>query len=1127
MVQSALKSGVGEGARRIQTGELVPKITIKRPGVLPRVAETVANLPGAVVNTIAGKGITAPISDVARVTGNYIKTGGQYIPYKDLNSGAARIGYQAAAKIRPSFAKEAGVKTGASDIIGDVGRTVEPIVSASGIGKAGQVAKESGKQTLKIIIKQGAKEGAKQGAMYGAVSSLDQNRDRGVRDQIIQATKDAILGGAFGAAAGATIPVVSVAGKKLFRVIIKKATSETPVVVKVKPEGKSSAKVAKSIEEEIEDILPKETPMTQSPTGQQIPVGTKERGFVTTVKKSPITASPVAENVTGYYGPITNKQTIAEADRIIAGNFDDAMRIALEGPSTATNNAVALRLIDKFQTEGNYQQAVNLIEQLAKKPTSQGQAIQILSYYNKLTPVGALRFAQTLVDRANQGKTSGFIKVGEVAAKRIQDLAKEAGELPEGRAKLLKTAELAEEIHQVVPKSVLQKISTIQTLAQLLNPKTALRNVVGNAGFAVGENVSNVAAVPLDIATSLVTGKRTRILPSVTGQARSFGLGLKEGVEEALKGVNTQPGVKNQFDMPATQTFRDPILGTLEKALSVELRAPDRAFYRAARDEALRQQMKIAGVAEPTDEMLQLAHKEGLYRTFQDDTVLTRLFTGVKRALNIGKDWGLGDVVLKYPKTPAALISRGLDYSPAGFIKTVAKMADPLIGRPFDQKEFVDSFSRALVGTGGLMTTGAILQKLGVITGRPEKDKDISAVQREAGMGAYRINASALKRLVMSGFDVNAAKPQNGDMLVSYDWFQPYAIGLSMGANVAENNGKIESGGQVATILDSLQGGIETLAEQPLVKGVRQLFQGYDPVSAVVGTLKSVPASFVPGLVNQVNQLFGDNINRNTYDPNPLKESVNMAVAKIPGFAETLPKRYDIYGKEQERFQDGSNTPFNVFLNPAFMSRLKADPASQEILNMFTRSGETQQAPRIVPKKVTINGEDRVLTAQEQGAYQQYVGQLTNVIFNDLVTNEKFASFSDEDKAKAMADFLTDINTAAKIDLFGHRPERVDKGVKEILGGSYTFDRLKSTEEKELGKGYKGGGSGMKPKKPSPGKGKSVTLKIKKTAARKSPKIRISFPKVALNLPNPKPNPVTYKKGAVESLRKAPPLRTV
>ena len=100
-------------------------------------------------------------------------------------------------------------------------------------------------------------------------------------------------------------------------------------------------------------------------------------------------------------------------------------------------------------------------------------------------------------------------------------------------------------------------------------------------------------------------------------------------------------------------------------------------------------------VTEPTEAMKEIAHHDGLYRTFQDDNALSAFFQGFKRLLNdpvytMGfaknrpmREFGAGDFIIKYPRTPANLLARGLEYSPAGLLKTLWEASRPLMGREF------------------------------------------------------------------------------------------------------------------------------------------------------------------------------------------------------------------------------------------------------------------------------------------------------------------------------------------------------------------------------------------------------------------------------------------------------------
>lgn len=822
--------------------------------------------------------------------------------------------------------------------------------------------------------------------------------------------------------------------KQLSQESIQAKTSTTsPSLQESVKGGKTLTEQQKPQPQDISQLSMKQDLAQQSIT----PKGMKERKFSETIMNSERTTLPTKADYTRqYYTPITNKQTLKDADSVINRNVDKAVNIALNGESTALNNAISMRLVEKFQKEGNVTQAIELLEKLSQKPTSQGQAIQVLSYWSKLTPAGAVRKAQNLVSKANLERGGETLSLTPEKAKKISAMAESLQKMGEGRDKMIATAKLLDEIESVVPPTLANKISTLQTMAQLLNPKTAIRNTVGNLLFATSENAAGAVAAILDIPVSIVTGKRSKALPNIVTQAKGFKTGFKEGLEEALKGVNLDK-TGGQVDLNARQTFTGPFLGTLEKIMNVELRATDKAFYKAAFDDSLLSQMKLAKVEEPTPEMLRVAHLDGLYKTFQDDTVIAKAFSRLKKTLNLGKGFGLGDIILKYPKTPANIIQRGIDYSPLGVISSLMNIARPLAGGKFDQKAFVESLSRSMVGTMGLVSTGYVLHKAGVITGKSEEDIDVSALQRQMGMGGYKLNVDGLIRFVSSGFNPQASQPKEGDRLITYDWAQPMAIGLSMGANIAENKGRISNEGQLSAIVNAVQGGVDTLQEQPLVTGIKQFMRTGDAVKAIADGVQSLPASFVPTLSNQVNQAF-DNTARETHSPDYFEKAKNLAVAKVPVLAQSLPARSTVLGGTAERYQDGSNNIFNVFFNPAFVSKIKSNAGANEVLRIFEDTGETSQAPRVVAKKIKINGVDRELTGEEISKYQNYVGSRSNSFLNSVVDQPWFKSMDDEEKVKFIQRQLTDINSAAKVELFGNKTENLSANAKGIVAGAFS-----------------------------------------------------------------------------------------
>ena len=703
-------------------------------------------------------------------------------------------------------------------------------------------------------------------------------------------------------------------------------------------------------------------------------------------------------------------------------------------------------LVDKELIEQMTSKKTQLLQQMVKSRNPRAKQT-LLDKVNKLSNLGALDESDYLdLARAKLG----IPHLSSVDSERISKLAQTVQDLPGGYERDKAVALLLKEIGQLVPSTAGKKISALQAIDQLLNLKTAARNITGNVLLGVGENAAQAIGTPLDALISLKTGKRTTGIPSLGTQIKAGGSGLKQGTIEAWQGINTAHGA-GKYDVSNAPVFKGGLLGTAEKVLGVILRGPDRAGYAAAYTDELRILKKLNKADVVTSEMREQAEYTALYRTLQDENLSGKLFAGLKDKLNLGKDWGAGDVVMKYARTAGTLLNRTIDFSPMGFFKVVFEgIWRPLIRKEFDQKRFVMSLSRSLAGTGGLTGTGYILGKLGIITDAPDKDADVRGLQKTTGQGAYQINVSALRRFIASGFDPEAAKIKDDDRLVSYDWAQPLAASISMGANIANADASQSNLDVFAT---SALSGVDTLAEQPLVQNLRRTMGGEykRPSEAVMGLLKQIPASFTPTLLNQTRQVL-DNTSRNTYSPDPLIESLNMVKNKTPGLAQSLPEKRTIFGDVQENYQGGGNSPFNVLFNPSFSTKYKPTKEASEVIRLEEATGETKQIPRVAPKKIKKNDETIELTGKEIALYQEHTGKRAKALLGVLVKHPEYQQLSEEEKVGLIQSQLTKINASAKAEILADRttPDTIKVSFKKYLTEYQTKGGSEKTLKKRL-----------------------------------------------------------------------------
>ncbi|OKP91425.1 hypothetical protein [Paenibacillus sp. P32E] len=579
-----------------------------------------------------------------------------------------------------------------------------------------------------------------------------------------------------------------------------------------------------------------------------------------------------------------------------------------------------------------------------------------------------------------------------------------------GEAKRTASQDLQAILQSLDKPSLGRKIASAQTQAQLLNPKTQVRNVLGNELFYRLERINKYVSTPIDIARSKLIGSDRTVTFRTFNQGKYWDNWIKGGSAGA-RGVNIN-GLETQFDLasPAFTGKYNPLRYT-EKALGASLRSFDNAAYSRAVNKSLGEMATLDAInkgvkpskeyvqsfiSKADDNVRQLADNYGKYVTFQDNNLISQGLTKFKRGLNLGKDFGFGDLVLKYPKTPGALLDRALEYSPAGFIRSGWQIAKPIFknGVEKDPAAVVQGLSRAIIGTFGLSGMGYYLIQNDILTGQANKDRDIRSLQSAAGQGQYQVNLSALKRFVKSGFDPKEGKIKEGDLLYNYDWMQPISVAVSMGANIQKNLSSDAPKGKVATgalgaAYDSFAGGLNTLTEQSVLQGLARAAEGYPGQTVtdkIADVLSDVPASFIPTILNQVKQIT-DNTKRETTDPTLLEQTLNKAQAKIPGLAGRLPKKYDSLGNEQKHYQN--NSAVNVFLNPGFPSRYKLSDEARMIVDLIAETGDEGIAPRVPNKKL----DGTPLTGEQFSRLSQLQGEKTKdrlgTVKDSLSTNSK------------------------------------------------------------------------------------------------------------------------------------------
>lgn len=783
----------------------------------------------------------------------------------------------------------------------------------------------------------------------------------------------------------------------------------------------------------------------------------------------------VVDDVSGLYEVKANKESYNNAVEMLNKDFEGTVeRLKNNGIRSAEDSVasglITNKLMQDARKSGDYSELQTWLETTRSEATNLGQTIQALSTWKKLSPEGTLIQMQKIIDGAKEnlkeadpnkyaqmerelkevteqsaratkdttgkGATSKGVQgadkelIGEIMKKydipywsdseigNLVERSSKIEEMAEGRAKDVEIAKLKKELVEKIPSSGVDKLRALQRINLLLNPKTMIRNPLGNVIMGGLENIKDIPATMIDSALSKITGERTTTLPNIGEQLKGMKEGFSNVIDDYKQGINTGMS-QGRYELPETKAFKgnkgivDKTLSKAEDLTSTGLRLGDEPFFKGAYNDELKRQMKLKGVSEATEQMKEQAMNVAKDKTFQNDSAIAKRMKQMQNGLNVistktpDGEFGLGNIIMPFIKTPANIMDKAVDYSPIGGVKGITNLVKGLKKGNLNQREVVDQLSRGLTGT-ALIGVGAIAAKEGLLQGSGAEDADAAALEKQTGKMPYSIKV--------------------GNTYNSIDWAQPAAIPLMIGADVY-NALKNDEKGMSALVKGAETGGA-TLFNQSLLQGLSQLFGGYGTdngmrvMEGVKNSVFNAAEQFVPfnSGMKAINDVL-DPYTRDTSSSDIAEKELSKIKAKIPGLSEMLPKKVDTMGNESQKFYgEGALKAFNTLINPGKTSEYNPTKAEKLALDLYNETGEKTQMPRKAPKTITYKpskgakSEKITLTLEEKNEMQRIMGQKTEEEFNKIDSN-----LSDEQKIKKMTDKLTEIQQEAGYEILKKR----------------------------------------------------------------------------------------------------------
>ena len=778
---------------------------------------------------------------------------------------------------------------------------------------------------------------------------------------------------------------------------------------------------------------PSEVPVVNPDTGRNV------EKTVSTILNSPLTSPEMAtvyENAIAGgafdYDVVTDQSAVQQAQAKIARDGWQEVansfiaKTELGQRITKADTAEAISAYNLAVSEGDHKAAFELATAIADAAHDSAQMVQAMNLMNRLTPEGRLLTLRRLVDRMNdraarQNRTprQSTANNGDVEGARVDYIDKVTGftlsdELATNYLMAETDAERAAawdaittSIADQIPSTFREKANFWRYTSMLTNPTTHIRNIMGNAIQMGARKIKNGIGTALERAVIKDQSQRTKAV-NVDKDLKAFAAGQYETDQNAAMGSGkysdaTAAGIEREIQSKRKMFKGEDILSRAVQGIgdlnSRALDYEDVIFNRAAYVDSFAQALQAKGVtaaeahagtrAADVEAARAYAIEEAQKATYRNTTALSEAlskmgrYQGDNQVLKAASF--AADAFLPFRKTPANILTTGLDYSPIGLGKGIKEAMFDVKSGKCTAADAVDSLASGLTGT-GILALGAYLAAEGLLHVRAGDDDKEEAFEKSMGKQDYAI--------------------QIGDRSYTLDWAVPAAMPLFAGAAIMESVRK--GGGTFDALVDSLLGMQDVVLETSMLSSLNDLVSNISyakskPLYLIDRAVSSYAGQYIPTIGSKAASVFDDTVRKSYVEKGSgqVVSDVNYflqgAAKKVPGARNQLQPLVDMWGNE---VSNGSapERVFQSFLSPGFLKAQDNSPATQEIRRLAKATGDSTVYPKAAEKSYTVGGETRTLTGEEYTRYAKAMGQTRKELVEAAVKLPAYKAMSDSEK---------------------------------------------------------------------------------------------------------------------------------
>ena len=722
----------------------------------------------------------------------------------------------------------------------------------------------------------------------------------------------------------------------------------------------------------------------------------------------------------------------ASTDRAVRTIEEKGYQRALEEFSAQVRKGVVSKdiatlgqqLLINAANAGDGKATAELLSLYAQMETTAGQAVQAASILRKLAPSDQLYAAKRVVSELEKTIQKNYKDLEiTIDPSLIEEFNQQTAQA--GRDAVLD--KIYQNVADQVPAKWKDKWNAWRYMAMLFNPRTHVRNFLGNVFFQPLRWTKDRVAATIESGVSKASGGRLERTKSFKANPALYKAAVAdwENVRGALSG-NKYDDIRTEINS-RRRIFRTAPLEAGRKINSWALEAEDAIFKRITYADTLAGYLQAHGVTaeqmrnNTVDAQLLIrardyAGREALKATYQDRNMVSDKVVQIARALGPA-----GEAVLPFKRTPANILVRGMEYSPAGLAKALTYDLIQVKRGRMTGAEAIDHIASGLTGS-GLMALGAYLFAQGIVTSGGGDDEGQDTLNDLTGVQNYALYLDWLPDFIKTPLGI-----QDGEN-VTLDWLAPEALPFFMGVELMDSMG--QGGNTAESISTALKSISDPMLELSMLQSLNDVI---DSVSFSENKLGALVSSALVSYFTQAIPTLGGQIERSAEDvrmttytdknlrlPTDLQYAIGRASARLPGPDYQQMPYIDAWGRED------SSGPLwlrmaNNFLNPAYTSNKQVTPVDEEIQRIYDQTGDASVVPQRPERYITVDGERIDLNKEKYEQYATKRGQMQFEMLGNIIDNPTYRSMSDTDKAFVIDSVYEYADKTTKAEISSYR----------------------------------------------------------------------------------------------------------